>query len=661
MQNLPNSQKKSRVKKKTGKVIMTTMVVSSLILSSVGFVYAFYLDFSLSNSVNQKTPLKINSDYISENDFLITNKINPNIDIEVQKKEFSSQIEELSEELLETKNRLIQLKRDILIRGGKKESDYLEKISKLEESLNHADIKSSENKKIILLKDEEIAKLQHELKEIETFYVEKSEKIQEELLATIEKHEKKLKKAEILLSQINQELQSKSQYASNNLSQLISQIQNFIDKSEFNKSTIIKDGDLEIEGFKLGPLNFNETVAVNDDNFNIPQRKLNIEQRIDRTQNKIDELESDYADDYFQKRDRVEEEILPKPYDNKKPSDLYDSIFQLKNELHESEERLKVLQNEYDNLENEKENEIIELRHEIERLKKSNIESSSKENLNNDNNYQIEINQLRTELSKAYKTLDSVKNGEITFDKNYYENRIKFLEEAIDIQKEALLSAQEEVLRISEEEMDSQLEAYYQSQIENLTHKNFELQNQIKLFNDNFSEMAATHSTTPISKNHTENNELAFTNHSSSTFGKVIANLKTALNIANEKKEAAENEVRLLREELLNSTSENEVINKKIEELEEVIFSLKKYNEIIKDELLAHEAANDLDENKILSQPLDSNLLRKLHAKITYLSTRLNQEKLKNDRAEAKIEEMKITLDEAKNRNQELEYLIHED
>lgn len=231
---------------------ITLSVVSSIILASIGFEIISNGNNTLHSRENSQVgrrQLRLTSDY--EDEIALTDNTQNATDEDTrilqylnrQKDQKAKKIQELTQELNETKERLQDLKKNIVIRGGEKEQEYRKKIENLETQLKDTEAESEklkanlaerealiENKRVELenlskiftqthsdlekkLQDAEI-KIRDEQKEIDLFIMQIQEKM------SVNAHDSvKFDNLEQLLHKLNEHisgLQAQVDEASNN-------------------------------------------------------------------------------------------------------------------------------------------------------------------------------------------------------------------------------------------------------------------------------------------------------------------------------------------------------------------------------------------------------------------------------------------------------------
>lgn len=231
---------------------ITLSVVSSIILASIGFEIISNGNNTLHSRENSQVgrrQLRLTSDY--EDEIALTDNTQNATDEDTrilqylnrQKDQKAKKIQELTQELNETKERLQDLKKNIVIRGGEKEQEYQKKIENLETQLKDTEAESEklkanlaerealiENKRVELenlskiftqthsdlekkLQDAEI-KIRDEQKEIDLFIMQIQEKM------SVNAHDSvKFDNLEQLLHKLNEHisgLQAQVDEASNN-------------------------------------------------------------------------------------------------------------------------------------------------------------------------------------------------------------------------------------------------------------------------------------------------------------------------------------------------------------------------------------------------------------------------------------------------------------
>lgn len=308
--------------------------------------------------------------------------------------------------------------------------------------------------------------------------------------------------------------------------------------------------------------------------------------------------------------------------------------------------------------------------------------------------YETEIKNLKNELQKTKHEFSLFQSNAIANNEEFPSNTIQILQNALKAQTEALLAAQEEILRVDNEMNLNQKEEYYLSKIKQLTEKNRILENR---FSDaeEYLYVAEEQMIDDQQKNinlksimNEKDQKIAYLEQELASLESgdpsiyynrfeeekrlqdQLSRLNEALNKERNRRSSIENEVALLREELIKqnlseldsntytaSVSLEEFEEKKSEvaELEERLVSMMKWNESLQNELAAHELKRDFNTLLEKNIEIDPSVFTKLQSEVVYLTKRVEQEKDRYQTLEEKIKEMGITFFEMQQRNNLLE------
>lgn len=442
----------------------------------------------------------------------------------------------------------------------------------------------------------------------------------------------------------------------------------------------------------------------NDDYKNL---KYSINKKLQNAQNNIDEIEAEFAgktssnyDDFLIEDDTTfEDSQIEKMKIDRATEQLNAEIEMLKKQNQEIKEA-------YEHTLKEKDQKIHELmknqKNQSEASKNNVFQASLEQNqsLHYQKIYETEIRNLKNELLKTKQDLHHLQNNDIAYNEEFPINSIKMFENALNVQTEALLAAQEEILRSRNEDDLNQKEIHYLSTIKQLTEKNRILEKEFAEAEDYLSltrdQYADDQQKNLSLKNIMEEKdqkiayleqELASLESGDPTiyFNRLedekrlqgqLSKLNEALNKERNRRSSIENEVAILREELLKHQfnflafeSNNQIgmpsqssddKESEIAELEERLLAMVKWNERLQDELAAHESERDFNSLVDMNPDLNPTLIKKMQTEIAYLTKRVEQEKEKYFTLEEKVKEMGVSYSEMQQRNNLMEKKIRQ-
>ncbi|MEC7838822.1 MAG: hypothetical protein VX777_02140 [Chlamydiota bacterium] len=444
-----------------------------------------------------------------------------------------------------------------------------------------------------------------------------------------------------------------------------------------------------------------------------------IQLQLERTQERADALEAQLrhagintTDTFYYESPQNDEDVLSKQ------STLKATIASLETQLSEARSNVEVVRERYESALQDKEEKIIGLNNTIESLNKRThlVQDSNSINAPNKDQqlYQLYIEQtkqiqkLKDELSKAREDSDNGKHNTISFNEKFYQDRIKVLEQAYVAQEKALAQAKNLANSLPDRPTPAQTgnDSNYLKKIKLLERKNNELEAQLEQNNEYIEEIQNQLEETKNNSQHVDETvkaskstikdlemQIALLNDVDSTnmaisdkhkqsLSKEIDDLNKALDEERSERISAEQEIRSLRERLEaresrddddidavfypdeDMSEEFEKLKEKYEsekdkraELEQRIDAMSKWADSLQNELSAYEKAKLVEED---SASVSNASPIKLRAKIAYLKTRLTQEKSKQENTQEQLQELKVTFDEVKSRNEALERTVHD-
>jgi chromosome segregation ATPase len=637
-----HSKQKKRstlVKRRNTAVVLS--IVSSVILVGIGYEVVTSLkaeNHHVQNTEQPKAPLRILAE---EDDFLsLTNNMtySSNLDFEEEiniiqqltrhKNLQTKKIRELKEDLEESQARIVQLKTDILIKGGEKEQYYQDQINDFNKQLSNIEDQNTHLLAEVAIRDKLINSKRHELERLSKVFTDTHDKLLTELSDRESKIENEMQKTGQIFADLREELDLTN-----------SEIIKPEDVRQALTETKRKITELE----RIIAQSGNNSLEANDQTEELAQDLVNTQQQLDEANMTINNLITQLE---VEKNASNQFEIAMAPTVSQGSRD-YSSV------NYQQERLIKDLQRNLSNIElrNKKLEQL--LRESDNTTGDQYVQDQSLSKIQQELQYsQIKIRELESELQQLTVSQD---DNQIT----KLKQQISLLESTLSKTEDNL---QQAILKVSNDSNNTSglvdMEEFYETKLEQLAKTNQILEEQL--------EEAEEH--------------LKLTQPNASSSNEAFNVISKQLQGERAERQQLEQELTQLRGRFQTTTPENnsrygqrshndshtmKELKNKIQQLEILydeeqnraiqlesqLETLARLTTNLQEEMSAHEAS--ITSNVPKSTP------SKLRAKIAYLTTRLAQEKSKSMNSEEKLQELMFSMKEVQQRNSQLEQEVH--
>ncbi|MEM1282551.1 MAG: hypothetical protein AAGG81_03265 [Chlamydiota bacterium] len=223
--NTENYQAKNSKQKKRSSLVkrrntaITMSVLSSVILAGIGYEIVSSLNDNSAQpniQTEKKIPLRILAEeedfigmslpYSQSTDLDFDEEVNIIQQLTRHKNLQSKKIRELKEDLEEAKSRIIQLKTDILIKGGEKEQHYREQIDNFNRQLSSYEQQNTNLQAEIAVRDKLINSKRSELESLSKIFTDTHEQLKTELSNRESEIDEEMTKTQRIFDELREEL-----------------------------------------------------------------------------------------------------------------------------------------------------------------------------------------------------------------------------------------------------------------------------------------------------------------------------------------------------------------------------------------------------------------------------------------------------------------------
>lgn len=214
-----NKQNKRSSLVKRRNTAITLSVISSVILAGIGYEIVTSLKdvpAHPSSQTQAKSPLRILAD--EDNDIALSSYSPQHADLDFEeevniiqqltkhKNLQSKKIRELKEDLEEARARIVQLKTDILIKGGEKEQFYRDQIDEFNRQLSNFEQENTNLQAEVAVRDKLIESKRLELERLSKIFTDTHEQLQNELSDRESEIENQMTKTDKIFQELREEL-----------------------------------------------------------------------------------------------------------------------------------------------------------------------------------------------------------------------------------------------------------------------------------------------------------------------------------------------------------------------------------------------------------------------------------------------------------------------
>lgn len=771
-------QKKRSSLVKRRNTAITLSVISSVILAGIGYEIVTNLNNEGVTSDKQaeaKVPLRILSeeeDYISfsptpakHSDLDFDEEVNIIQQLTKHKNLQSKKIRELKEELEEAQARIVQLKTDILIKGGEKEQYYRDQIDQFNKQLTGFEQENSNLQAEVAIRDKLIESKRVELERLSKIFTDTHDQLQNELSNRDSEIEQQMMKTERIFEELKEELAlteneiktpADVREALRETTKRIAELEGIIEEANVNSieandhaedltenllttqrelaeaRQTIQNLVTKIESKDLANTLLKGNASEYHDNYELTQNTLlQKQQELEKVERRLQQALVDYtneksrADDLFNKLTKLEssqlnqvtasnltaysyaeqggnmssvvrqqerlikdlqrnlksverrnselEQLLAESRDYVQEYDNDVSIRNLKQELFNSQQKVRELESDLQQL---------KLQPAKDPTPYTNSGDSELNTLLNERSALLaEVYEYRAKISEKQDTIDRLERELQVTSNSHNDPEVERLRSKISLLERTLSDTEhrlEQAVANSADETENtgllEMEEFYETKLSQLAKTNQILEEQleeaeeyIKLTQDQISK--DQEQITSL-QNQFNRAKITTSNDDHGAIRRITQQLQEEIRL----RESLELELTQLRDRFsqsnssqysYNDRSNSQVLKEQIQELEFLyneekerstqlelqLETLSRMTSSLQEEIKAHEA--------VFTNTSDQSTPSRLRAKIAYLTTRLGQEKSKLMNSEEKLQELTHTMNEMRQRNRQLESQLY--